>query len=392
MALGALGAALLLSCTQDPIFAMISREVEPREPRIKGVPSRMVVFDYSAGSYSLFVGASSLHRYKSGTWYQDLPSPPGAVIDLAATQKYLYALVNADSPQLYRLGKGARSWAYIPFSETVYSRLDAIYGETDSEGKPLSNYLFVGSRGGTNETNTGNYAISYINDTNDSKTFNQIAGGSSFLTGAVYDDTSGSEHHYISTNGGGIYEGAGQTPASFSKITGPNDAVSAMIRIGSSPFKIIALCHNGDVLSVTAAGAVKLGNGGYNFTGPLAVWKQPDLTDRLLLAAVKTSDTYGYREIPLYAGPLSNLNPGTISIHMPGDTSGAYTSTMDDSKHYQDTLEPKPVNAIFQVPSIIDSAMPLFASVQGRGTSKDNTDGGLWSYRWRDGAMQWNAE
>jgi hypothetical protein len=385
MALG----ALLAACTQDPIFAMIAREVEPREPRIKGVPSRMVIFDYSSGDNALFVGASSLHRYKSGTWDQNFPQPPGGVIDLAATQTYLYALVDADSPQLYRLGRGAGSWEHIPFNEKVYSRLDSIYGETDSEGIPQSNYLFVGSRGGGNETDTGNYAVFYING--GSMTFTQIADETSFLTGAVYDGTA---NHYFSTKGHGIYKASGSPPGGFTKISSPRNKVSGMIYIDSSPPKIIALCHDGYVLSVaSSSGVSELGPAGYNFTGPLAVWKTSSGNARLLLAAVRTmSDTYGYREIPLYTGPLSTLSPGSLTIQMPGTTSGVDTSTMDDSKHYQDTVEPKPVNAIFQVPSSVDSAMPLFASIQGRGTSKDNTDGGLWSYRIRDGIWQWNAE
>jgi hypothetical protein len=307
------------------------------------------------------------------------------IADLAATKSYLYAMVNPDSPRLYRLGKEAGSWEHVPFSNSDFPRLQAVYGTCESDGKPNSDYLFAGSsRRDFGVSDKNDYAVFYINGNGG---FQEITTETAFLTGAACDGTA---NYYFSTNGHGVYySGSIGTPTSFTPISGTeNKGVSGMILINAS--LIAALCHDGDVLKVASSNVTLLGNaGGYDFTGPLAVWN----TDRLLLAAVKTtSTTYGYREIPLYKGPLSSSGSEPFTIQMPGTVSGIDSSTMDDSKHYQDAVEPKPVNAIFQVPDYVDSARPLFASIQGRGTAKDNTDGGLWSYRWRDGGWQWNAE
>ncbi|MDR2135209.1 MAG: hypothetical protein LBO76_01190, partial [Treponema sp.] len=119
----------------------------------------------------------------------------------------------------------------------------------------------------------------------------------------------------------------------------------------------------------------------------MAVWT--DTTGTLLLAASQVSIStnnyvYGYRELDISGGL-----PETVTMSEPGLKT---PSTGDDNKRYKDTIEPKPVNAIFQAPAYIDSEKTLFASVQGRGVAKDNTDGGLWSYRARGGVRQWNAE
>jgi hypothetical protein len=36
--------------------------------------------------------------------------------------------------------------------------------------------------------------------------------------------------------------------------------------------------------------------------------------------------------------------------------------------------------------------MVLFAAVQGTGSTTNDIDSGVWSYRERDGKWQWNAE
>jgi hypothetical protein len=338
---------------------------------------------------SMYVGSTSLHRYNNGNWDQSFPQPPGKIRDLAATTDHLYALIGDDyNFELYRWSGGSGVWQLVPFSNTGYPDLQSIYGTTKSDGTPNSNYLFVGSRGPNSPAGTTDYAVFYISGSG--SITGPVAQATGLLTGAAYDDTSSSEHHYFSTSGGGIYEGSGSSPTAFTKITS-NAFVKGMICISSTlPDKIVALCYDGDILSVGSSSAVKLNsNPGYPFTGPAAVWRiGSPTTNQLLLVAVQTSDTtYGYREIPLYTGPLSTLSAGQVTFQMPGTGTSANSSTMDDSKRYQDTIEPKPLNAIFQAPD-----MTLFASVQGTGTSKDDTDGGLWSYRVRDGAPQWNAE
>ncbi|MDR0731341.1 MAG: hypothetical protein LBF63_06700, partial [Treponema sp.] len=255
-----------------------------------------------------------------------------------------------------------------------YSRFQAIYGECDSEGKPLSDNLYVGA-----SNSSGAYAVFYTDGTVD---LTLLASGTGLLTGAAYDTSC----HYISTEGGGVYQVAsssGIPSGTFVQISATSGLkVTGMINAGP----VIALCGNGDLYTVSGAAAALKGNAGINFYGAAAVWT--DGADTLLLAATgstsSSNSTYGYRELNISGGL-----PGTITMVEPGAQS---PSTVDDNKRYRDTIEPKPVNAIFQAPDEVDPSRTLFASVQGRGTAKDNTDGGLWSYRERSGVKQWNAE
>jgi hypothetical protein len=225
---------------------------------------------------------------------------------------------------------------------------------------------------------SGAYAVFYT----DGGDLTLLVKETGILTGTAFDRGT---NHYFSTDKGGVYHSAsGQSD--FSNITG-NLAVTGMIRIPAG--EIIALCANGDLYTVSGSSATNRGNAGVNLPGPAAVWANE--AGYLLLAASRsstssTNSTYGYRELKLDSG---GSLPGTVTMKEPGNEN---PSTGDDNKRYRDTIEPKPVNAIFQAPDDIDPDRALFASVQGRGTAKDNTDGGLWSYRSRGGVWQWNAE
>jgi hypothetical protein len=384
-------AALLGSCTQDPIFTMIAREVKPREPRIKGVPTKMAVFDDA-----LYIGGTSLHRYaKNGdgtaVWDEkNIPQPPGTIVDLAASQDCLYVLINADSAALYRWKKGEEEWKHVPFEHADFPRLQTVYGALDSEGKPLSDYLFVGA----GRRNVGS------DDTMDYAVFCLAGGGgdlipllteTGLLTGAAFDGGG----YYFSTKGDGIYQ-AGSIPssASCSRITEKINA-KGMVLVGNM---VLGLSYGGDIFEINGSTAEMLNtNAGPYLRGSAAVWKgdQND-SGSLLLTAVIASDStgpaYGYREIAIKTGPLAASTPGDIFFLEPGNGTAAAPSTMDDNNRYRDTIEAKPINSIFQVPYDVDSDMPVFASVQGTGTAQDDTDGGLWSLRKRDGILQWNAE
>jgi hypothetical protein len=396
---------MAVSCTQDPIFSMISREVKPREPLIKGVPSKMVVFKSSSSSaaalpISLYVGATSLHRYAgaagstTGAWDTNIPQPPGGMIlDLAATKNYLYALINADSPALYRWnGDPGTPWENIPFSDPDFPRLQVIYGQIDDEGKAVTDYLFVGARSaGLNRDDTKDYAVFYIDDNGSSLSIQRVKTETALLTGVLYDGG-----HYFSTNGDGIYlwNGGSSDPV---QITGEEN-VKGMIQI-SDPALVLAFTYAGEILKVSGAGTLRLNSNwsGQYLWGPAAVWRDSAGNPALLMITVITPDstygpTYGYREINLRSGPVATSVPGEMGLREPGNGTTAFPSTMDDLNRYRDSIASKPVNSIFQVPQDIDSDMPIFASIQGTGTMKNNTDGGLWSYRIRDGVWQWNAE
>jgi hypothetical protein len=400
--LGSLGAllaaALLGSCTQDPIFAMIAREVKPREPRIKGVPTKMAVFDDNSG-YALYVGGTSLHRYAKGTdgkavWDEGaVPQPPGKIIDLAATNGCLYALVNADSAELYRLVKGGTGWTKIPFTHTDFPRLQTVYGAADSEGKPMGDYLLVGAgKKNISVDDREDYAVFYLAD-NDTALNPLLTAGTSLLTGAVF----AGGNYYFSTKGDGIYLAGGLPPSAPDQVA-DTEGINARGMILLPGNAVLAFSYSGDILKIDGSTALKLNtNTGPNLRGPAAVWKydENDSGSLLLTAAASpnsTGSTYGYREIAITTGPLNTAAPAEIPFREPGNGAAGSRSTMVDNNRYKDTIESKPVNSIYQVPYEIDSEMPLFASIQGTGTAQDDTDGGLWSLRERDGGWQWNAE
>jgi hypothetical protein len=383
---------------------MISREVKPREPRIKGVPSKMAVFHGGSSGPALYVGGTSLHRYAKasggtvGVWDEiAIPQPPGGgIVDLAATKKFLYALTNADSPALYRWDGDTATpttWENIPLNDVNFSnfRLQAIYGEIDGKGG-VSDYLFVGAgRINVSANDTKDYAVFYIGDNNGALTL--LKPDTALLTGAVQDNGGG---HYFSTSGDGIYWFASPSPTSTPvNITGEKN-VKGIIQI-DDPATVLAFCYGGEILKLTASGSITLnpsGSGQY-LRGPAAVWESN--AGNLLLVTVISPDStygysYGYHEINIDSGPVKTSTPGEIGLREPGNPITGFPSTMEDNKHYRDSIAAKPVNSIIQVPSNIDTERPLFASIQGTGTMKDDTDGGLWSYRFRDGSMQWNAE
>jgi hypothetical protein len=386
---------------------MISREVKPREPLIKGVPSKMAVFESPSSSpaalpVSLYVGTTSLYRYgraaggTTGAWDIGIPQPPGGMIlDLAATRNYLYALTNADSPALYRWnGDSGMPWEYVPFSSQDYPRLQAIYGQADDEGNPLTEYLFMGARSvGINRNDRKDYAVFYINDSGGSPSIQPVKAGTALLTGAAY----GGGGHYFSTSGDGIYlwDGGSSDPV---QITGEEN-VKGMIQI-SDPAVVLAFTYAGGILKVSGTSTLGLNSNwsGQYLWGPAAVYRhEKQSSPALLMVTVITPDstygpTYGYREINLRSGPVTTSTPGEMSLREPGNGATDFPSTMDDNNRYRDSIASKPVNSIFQVPINIDSEMPIFASVQGTGTMKNDTDGGLWSYRIRDSGWQWNAE
>jgi hypothetical protein len=317
------------------------------------------------------------------------------ILDLAATTNYLYTLTNADSPAMYRWdGDTGHPWEHVPHSNSDFPRLQAIYSQTDDQGKALTDYLFAGARTtGLNWDDTKDYAVFCLTDsppsTNTPPVWTTVKTETALLSGVVREGVK----HYFSTSGDGIYLWDGSSDSV--QITGEKN-VKGMIQI-SNPALILAFTYAGEIIKVSGTSTVTLNSvwSGQYLRGPAAVWRNT-LGD-LLLVTVITPDstygpTYGYREIRLNSGPLATSVPGEMALREPGNPATGFPSTMDDNSRYRDSIASKPVNSIFQVPSDIDSEMPLFASVQGTGTMKNDTDGGLWSYRLRDSGWQWNAE
>ncbi|GHU88566.1 hypothetical protein FACS189476_05890 [Spirochaetia bacterium] len=386
----ALALILFASCDQSPLFYQISQEVEPKEPRIKGVPSNFAVFQNG-----LYVASSSLHRYAknaagSAVW-DTIPKPSGRIYALAATDTFLYALTLDENEVsgLYKLGVGQTDWSgKIPIEEgdgTAFSSLQSIYA--------AGNTLFAGGWNGiaTSALNATNYAIFYEN--NDK--LKLIKANTGLLSGAV-QPTPASTDYYLSTAGAGIYYLSGLTAA----LTGPlqnaaggsESEIVGIINVGAD---IIAVTRNGIILKINNTTDFTAYPTGQRMTGAMTLWRNA-AGEQLLLLGIQpgngsTSTIYGYRERKIDGGNLDlNLNSeGKLDLQVPGD--GA-PSTVDNKDRYANTIGPHPVNHLIQAHIGIDPEMTLFAGLQGTGKSTNEIDSGVWSYRNRNGDWQWNAE
>jgi hypothetical protein len=399
------GVLLGVSCSQDPIFYKISQETKPLEPRIKGAPTNMTVFEFEWVNPDnstktipmLFVASGRLHWYArrptdnalgwdSGAF--GIPQPGGNVFGLAATGTDLYVLCftgsSVSSAVVKKLGQNDKDWKKIDVDSSDpaagYRNYQTIYAD--------SGRVFIGSRSGS--TDKGSYAILYLDDTGKLKSLKTEI---EVLKGVAWDGA----NHFLATEGSGIFM---VSEASFSgspqnddvkaltAVTGTSNSVfSGIININSA--NIVATDSSGNLYSVSDAGFANLRDYTSYSTGALALWRDPndtraDPAPKLLLAGrqgsktMTTSSGYtnGYLEIEINNGVIDS----TSAVHEPGR--GSNTSASNNER-YSSSLGKHPVNFIFQAPKSIDNKMTLFASTQTQG---------LWSYRERDGEPQWNAE
>jgi hypothetical protein len=381
---------------QDPIFYKISREVKPREPRIKGVPTKFVVYDNF-----MYVAASSLHRYgpyrgTAGWDHGEWVNPLGRVFDLAATTEYLYALTNYNSPAIWRWKTGMAEWEQLGgYSGSIQS----IYGETDAEGKPVKGgKVFAGILVKDPGENGIDYSIYYVDESAPPESALKglpLGENTGRLTGAAFDGAS----HFVSTFGRGVYSwnGTNDPPVQLVNTADGEDKnrnLMGIIRTGTDTAKVFAFGRDVDILEVSSAGfTVKRGSSSHYLTGAVALWKQPvnPGTEGKILLGIRDGSDYAYQEVrfDLAGGFLIANSSGEIDLYNPG---ASPPSTLTDTDLFDTTIRPHPVNHIFQVPPSVDPAMVLFAAVQGTGSTTNDIDSGVWSYRQRDGTWQWNAE
>ncbi|MDR1319201.1 MAG: hypothetical protein LBJ90_06205 [Treponema sp.] len=396
------------SCNQDPIFYKISQETKPLEPRIKGTPTNMAVFEWADPADSsktvpvLFVASGRLHwygrpvpgagpRWDSGGF--DIPQPGGNVFGLAATKDYLYVLCftgSGLSAEVKRIGRNEQEWKTVGFDSGALSHgyHQTIYADSET--------VFLGSRGGS--TAPGSYAILYLTGTGSTQ-FKSLKTGVELLKGAASDGA----NYYLATEGSGIWKvEKNALPSDSPIVTRLGDSgyiFKGIINISdtNSTAGIIAVRNDGTLFSVNGTGTGL--NSGADFdpysTGALALWRDPEDSPepedpspapKLLLAGVQGAKTmttssgytHGYTEIEI------NTTSGAIvsgsGFHNPGN--GSPTSIVNNER-YTASLGKYPINFLFQAPKEIDDKMTLFASTQTHG---------LWSYRTRDGEPQWNAE
>ena len=416
------------ACNQDPIFDTIFQEVKPRDPRIPGSPTAMVVFEreYPPGEkYPVVYAASGkLHWYAKPDVESDKPAkwwdkdkgkfkqPGGKIIGLAATDEYLYVLnKNKVLKRIARDSAPNDPWETIPIDTTD---ADALATVSFDSLFACNNEVFIGalSSGGSGIP----CAILYVAV---DKIKSIATETRYFLEGVAFDGSS----YFLCTNdlnksGGSLLKiDEASFPASVSTIA--NSAHPADSAKSSMPFKAIISLEDGDagrnhsIIAIDRSGMLysidavndtftatnkKMGT----FTGALALWRDLESSEwdphdpakkpkpELLLAGYQgemtlttsTGYTHGYYEFNLqWSGDTLLLDDENSGFTEPGKRPNK--TTVKYNARYLSTIGKFPIKHLFQAPKNIDDNMTLFASTVNKG---------LWSYRKRDNVLQWNAE
>jgi hypothetical protein len=432
------GLLMVFSCSQDPIFYKVSTETVPIPPLIPGAPTNMVVFnreypDPDDGTRTIsvpimYVASGSVHWYTktergTGEWDMDEyfiphPKPGDKVIDLAATDKHLYALsisASGVTTTLRRIGTAANdTWEDILIDESdgnQYKSIQSIYADKDR--------LFAGA---INNNNGNDFGLLYLDDT----TLKLLEGDTGMLSGAARLGA----FHYLCTRGKGVFKVAldmssveqlmefqlkqDEEGNSSYELAERNCLFMGMIQLDNTDRSIIVIERNrGTLFEVQETGFRQIryqDNGeavatGKYATGALAFWQeilrdenedplplQPGYR-KMLIAGIQgglfsstttsSSYTHGYMEFDLdndldklkgSDGWLVFISHNNISPDITVDT---------HTDRYSATIGKHPINHMYQVQNEIDNQMIFFASTQ---------TAGLWSYRNRDDGLQWNAE
>ena len=426
-----------LSCNQDPIFYIISKETAPLKPLIEGTPTNMVIFNrmypnpdypdltepgypdpnvpghfksvpilYVASGNRLYWYAKSNLGEGESAWNSGeykIPQPGGMISGLAATSTHLYALCRNSSnlnTVLRRIGPtpSHTNWEVIPSSD---SHLQTIFAD------PAQDRLFAGTINSILFL-TSNSSLQLLKDLSPMISVEQI----SMLSGVIYDEVN--DLYLLSTGRSGIFQvltsdlstadlaGGIPDPLAVQQLTETNNPnennnnriIAGMIKLESNPAAFFAIERVGGYFYTIDADAGTFSRieytgdltgwmaTGKDATGAIALWKDylnPDT--QLVVFGVQdpstTSYAHGYVEFKLNSD--GSLNTGSAR-HDPGKL----ISVLDNDR-YSATIGKYPINHLFQAPDTIDDEMTFFASTQ---------NSGLWSYRNRvgSGGWQWNAE
>jgi hypothetical protein len=359
---------ILISCNQDAIFAILSREEPPIDPRINGLSTDLVVVADTL--YVASIGSNIIHSYKDGRW-GGLGSP-GTIIGLAATSTHLYVLVSYDISRknnfVYRYD--GSNWADWKLVSGGFGLLQSIWGANDS--------LFVGARNGNiwdiySAIGTGNLTLRIHN--------------SGQLNGAAHD---GSDY-YIATSKG-IYT----CTDDFITITDPsvvNNSTGNVVGILNVNDVITAVTRDtfdggrvyGRILRQDGSSSFKMISSLQNviYTGAMCVWEKyvngiAQGVDKSLLLLGTQNGGYGELHLDDLGQPPSTLS----GISIPGGL--GLLSTLIDKDTYNQTIAKHPVYHIRQIGPPVDSTLPYGQPLIFASTYKDGV--------WRLMNGRWNAQ
>ncbi|MDR2796420.1 MAG: hypothetical protein LBB47_06905, partial [Spirochaetaceae bacterium] len=225
------------SCNQDPIFTMISNEVEPKDPLINGSPSKIVKTS-DGTTETIYVANGKLWKYSVGGGGWSQAGGPSNVYDIAAAGPDLYMLSISESGcSVYKRGTSG-TYTQIP-NNSGYSMIQGIYSNGDG--------LYAGGMDG------GAYAILHIES------------GVLKVKYPIGSPLTGVAGNYYAT-ARGVYTIDGNTLVNSTSgytIAGIIDAETG---------KIIAVSSGGMIFEITSPTSVKTYETGNNFTGALAVY------------------------------------------------------------------------------------------------------------------------
>jgi len=374
-----LALVIAFGACNDPVFYIISVEPPIADPLIDGSPGNFVVFNNA-----LYVASGRrIYSYDGTDWDLLASQPGGKILQLAATENYLYALCFQDSGKNSYLRRSSIDPSSVEWEDVTgetggFNMLQSVYAANDR--------VFIGAERNTDRNNY--FMILTMSDFDADTEFAPLTPGGTddspehMLCGIAYD----SLNYYLCTRGNTIFSTPVTGGAAIEMKADTTFTGIINLEIGDI---ITAISRNGNLYYVNSLGLTKIE--GISFgndrpsTGALAVWRETaGEPPKLLLAgrqdkldySVDSGYTYGYMELALdLSGVIGGINfvePGT-----------AYPSSVADNERYVSTIGKNPVNHIFQTPSDIDPEMILFASTQ---------KSGVWSYRVRDGVPQWNAE
>ncbi|MCL2442137.1 MAG: hypothetical protein FWD13_01570 [Treponema sp.] len=372
---------LVITACNDPIFYTISKETPLQKPRIDGSPTKFVEFDGA-----MFVASGkSLYYYKDDIWNRI--SLENWIRDIAATSGHLYICTEESGEMIWRASDLNFQWNRI---STGTLNVQKIFGVT--------NALYISSITGSGSTFT--YAIHNLPDSGTSlQEVSTGTNGVSMLNGVA---ASGSDVFLCSTFDntdrnnvkGGIFHttigssAAALVPGSFIPVITQDTPTllrfTGIISLDTTPNIIAAIDYNGRLYKVTPSGLdgpVAEIKDGRRTTGALGIWqdKNNPTSDRLLLVgrqdigySLTTGFTYGYIELKFSVD-------GTINAEFKNPGSDPLPTTISNYEQFLSSLGKNPINYIHQ----FSGNGMLFASTQYRG---------VWSYKVREGSLQWNAE
>lgn len=355
-------------CDQFPIFFTVSKEVEPKEPKIDGSPTRIITSNPTSSTATLYVANGKIwsSTYGSGDWIWNSHSnpPSGNVVDIAYSGSNLYALTLDYKSGYSIIWKfDSNTWSSLVASGGM--RYQAIYG--------ANNNLYAAYYNKSEPSRAGkDFCVVKINPSGGES---WRSGETYFLSGVVYS----TPNYYFATTGDGIFVG-GDTALPADRVTTtpgnevPSKNIAAILSYDTN--KVAATSFDGYVYQINGTTASASGDLG-TFTRALAYWKHGITDEELLLIGVKIDSTrFGYREMKITSGDID-----LSAVYTPEKSSG-------DKDVYAATFEPNALTSLMQAPG-----SPYSASTQPL-TFASTERNGLWSFR-RDSAENryvWNKE